>query len=160
MSPLKIYFLSLVVGLLLFGLELFVPGGILGVIGGVLLLVAVILGFKSEVFGPQGGMVSAVVILAGLCAYIVLILKLFPHTPIGRRLTLSNDMKDSKAADHEDLLMDQVGEAHTDLRPAGIALIDSRRVDVVAEGDWIASGSPVRVVQVEGNRVVVRGLAS
>jgi membrane-bound serine protease (ClpP class) len=41
------------------------------------------------------------------------------------------------------------------LRPAGIARIDGRRVDVVSRGEMIESGSPVRVLSVEGNRVVV-----
>lgn len=48
------------------------------------------------------------------------------------------------------------GEALTDLRPAGTALLDGRRVDVVSRGTFIASGATVRVVEVAGNRVVVR----
>lgn len=49
-----------------------------------------------------------------------------------------------------------VGTAATDLRPAGRATIDGRACDVVGEGGWVGAGAPLRVVRVEGTRVVVR----
>jgi membrane-bound serine protease (ClpP class) len=48
------------------------------------------------------------------------------------------------------------GTAHTPLRPAGIADFDGERVDVVSDGEFIDSGSPIAVVRVDGNRIVVR----
>lgn len=62
-----LYLFLLVLGLILFGLEIFVPGGILGAIGGVLLIGAMIAGFSPEVFGSNGGMLSAILILVGVC---------------------------------------------------------------------------------------------
>jgi membrane-bound serine protease (ClpP class) len=55
-------------------------------------------------------------------------------------------------------LLDQVGVAQTNLRPSGMALIEGKRVDVVTEGPMIEKGTSVRVVAVEGLRVVVRAL--
>jgi membrane protein implicated in regulation of membrane protease activity len=59
MSPalLQVYGALLVCGVLLLGAEVFVPGGILGTIGGLALLAAMVLGFG---FGWVGGLVSAV----------------------------------------------------------------------------------------------------
>ena len=48
------------------------------------------------------------------------------------------------------------GKAFTDLRPSGTALINDERVDVVSEGSFISKGTKVKVVKVEGSRVVVR----
>ena len=42
------------------------------------------------------------------------------------------------------------------LRPAGIAVIDGERVDVVSDGEFIDAGFPVIVTRVDGNRIVVR----
>ena len=42
------------------------------------------------------------------------------------------------------------------LRPSGTALIDGERLDVVSEGDFVEPGQKVRVVKVEGLRIVVR----
>ena len=46
----------------------------------------------------------------------------------------------------------------TPLRPAGKALIEGKRVDVISEGGFIERGAQVQVIQVEGLRVVVREL--
>ena len=52
--------------------------------------------------------------------------------------------------------MSHTGESpHPRLRPAGIAEIDGRRIDVVSDGEMIEPSVTVRVIQVEGNRVVV-----
>jgi len=48
------------------------------------------------------------------------------------------------------------GEALTVLRPAGVALIDGERVDVVTAGEYIKQGTPILVTQVEGVRIIVR----
>lgn len=51
------------------------------------------------------------------------------------------------------------GVAVTDLRPAGTAQIGTERVDVVTEGEYVAQGTPVRVLRSEGYRHIVRGIA-
>lgn len=48
------------------------------------------------------------------------------------------------------------GVVRTALRPSGTALIDGRLVDVVSEGVFLPKGIVVRVIAVEGMRVVVR----
>jgi membrane-bound serine protease (ClpP class) len=53
-------------------------------------------------------------------------------------------------------LVGQQGMALTDLRPAGVARFGDDRVDVVTQGDFIATGSTIQVLRVEGNRVTVR----
>lgn len=53
-------------------------------------------------------------------------------------------------------LVGKEGVAHSDLRPVGIVLVDGQRVDCVTEGALIDRGARVRVVAVQGNRVVVR----
>jgi membrane-bound serine protease (ClpP class) len=49
-----------------------------------------------------------------------------------------------------------IGEALTDLRPAGVARFDGQRIDVVTEGDYIAAGQQVEVIRAERYRHVVR----
>jgi membrane-bound serine protease (ClpP class) len=48
------------------------------------------------------------------------------------------------------------GVAVTMLRPAGSAMIDGKKYDVVTRGDFLDKGTPVTVVEVEGNRIVVK----
>ena len=62
----------------------------------------------------------------------------------------------SDATDPRDLgLVGHEGVAEAPLRPAGLARIDGRRVDVVTRGELIDPGERVRVLEVKGNRVVV-----
>ena len=53
-------------------------------------------------------------------------------------------------------LLHGTGTAVTQLRPSGVATINGQRVDVVTEGGLIERGTPVKVVAVEGSRIVVR----
>ena len=53
-------------------------------------------------------------------------------------------------------LLGAIGVAATPLRPSGKAQIGDDFLDVVAEGDYVAPGSRVQVIEIEGNRVVVK----
>lgn len=57
-------------------------------------------------------------------------------------------------------LIGRKGVTVTDLRPAGIAVIDEERIDVVSEGSFIAKDAIVRVIKTEGSRIVVREIKS
>ena len=60
------------------------------------------------------------------------------------------------SATPQDGLVGRTGKTVTDLRPAVTAWIEGRPVDVVAEGVFLKKGEMVRVIAVEGMRVVVR----
>ena len=156
-SPTQLYATLVVVGLLLIGIEVFVPGGIIGVFGAIALIAAVFTGFYA--FGPQGGMISAVSIIVFGGLLLMLWLRWFPRTPMGKRLTLRTDGSSFKAASEPTALEGHEGVAQSDLRPAGIAIIDGRRMDVVTEAGFIRNGTRIRVIKVEGSRVIVRDIA-
>ena len=93
-------------------------------------------------------------ILVGLV--LALWIKFFPGSRIGRKMTVAQDFSASTVAtEGMSQLLNAEGEAVSDLRPAGFALIARRRVDVVTQGEMIRKGETVRVIQVEGNRIVV-----
>ncbi|MCA9420604.1 MAG: NfeD family protein, partial [Nitrospira sp.] len=48
------------------------------------------------------------------------------------------------------------GIAVSDLHPSGIARFDGQRVDVVSDGGFIDAGQPLKVVRIDGNRIVVQ----
>jgi membrane-bound serine protease (ClpP class) len=60
------------------------------------------------------------------------------------------------AAESHDELLGRTGSALTTLRPAGAAMIDDQRIDVVTAGEFIEAGTAIRVVDVRGSRVEVR----
>ena len=150
----ELFTIFLIAGLVLVGAEIFVPGGILGIMGALSLLGAIVCSFIA--FPGYGGWIALlIVVLSGLAMY--LWIRIFPNTRIGKRMTVSADLADSKSSELGlDALVDKQGLATSDLRPAGFALIEGRRVDVVTRGNMLDKGDSVRVVDVEGNRVVVK----
>ena len=157
MDASQLFVIFVLAGLLLMGAEIFVPGGVLGVIGGGLLIAAVLTGFVA--FGQRTGMLAALAILIFLGVSIVLWMQLLPRTRLGRKLTLSTDTAGySSAAPGLKGLVGKQGVAVSSLGPSGVIRIDGRRLDAVADGQWIEAGSAIRVVQVTGNHVTVRAL--
>lgn len=154
MNMLTVYIALILAGIVLLGAEIYVPGGVLGVLGLLCLAGAVAIGFT---LGPMVGWISAAAVVFGTMAGVWIWIRWFPRTRAGRQLTLLADGREFKAPSHEwRTLVGMTGEAITDLRPAGIARINGRRVDVTANGSWIEAGRPIRVIAVDGVRVVVR----
>ena len=150
----EVFFICLISGLLLIGIEMFVPGGILGVIGVILLIVATITGYIAF---PDYGSYIALGILALTVMSIIVWLKFFPRSRIGKKLTVSTDLRDYSGTEPDvEPLVGQSGETLAQLRPSGFARIGDRRVDVVTQGEMIDKGESVSVVDVEGNRIVVQ----
>jgi membrane-bound serine protease (ClpP class) len=73
---------------------------------------------------------------------------------MGRQLVSTSTVGDL-GIDFTDLI-NQNGTAYTDLRPSGKATISDQRLNVVTEGSFIEKDNSVKVIAVEGNRVVVR----
>ena len=95
-------------------------------------------------------------VLAGGGIGAVLWFKYFPQTRYAQSLMLKNTIGGEPEVDQS--LLDQEGVAHSDLRPSGVATINDRRMDVVAEGALIEAGTGIKVVEVTGMRVVVRAI--
>lgn len=143
----------LIAGILLIGAEIFVPGAVVGTMGAICLAGAALVAFSiSPLVGAY--VTAGIVCLAAVT--VVLWIKLFPRSAIGQKMTLSQDGRDFKAASSKAALVGKTGTAQSELRPSGFALVDGKRIDVVTEGGLIPQDTPIRVVKVEGNRVIVR----
>lgn len=152
--------LLVVVGLALLAVEVFLlPGfGVAGVLG----IAALGAGLTSSLFGAGAslraiGLALARVTISSALALVgsLLLLRFLPALPGGRRLVLQTALAEGDRHDRASLL-GTVGPCLTDLRPAGIATLDGRRVDVVSDGGFIDKGEQVVVVRDEGSRVVVQ----
>ncbi len=153
MNSTHLFFLTLATGSLLFGAEVFVPGGILGIIGGIALITAAISGFYAF---PDYGTYIAVAIALIAVSSIMLWIRIWPHTPYGKRMLVNNNLEGAKASqDGLDALLGCTGVTDTPLRPGGFAVIGDERVDVITSGEMINDDTPIRVIRVEGNRVIV-----
>jgi membrane-bound serine protease (ClpP class) len=148
--------LLVLVGLLLLVAEVFlVSAGVLFLLSAAALFGGVFLAFQE---GTAFG--TTVLVGESLVAPTVLwgAFRLLPRTRFGRALLLEGPRPEEvRAGDPgQSQLAGKVGVAVSPLRPAGFARIDGRRVDVVTRGEMLEEGRAVRVIEVAGNRVVVR----
>ena len=148
------FFILLIIGLVLVGAEVFIPGGILGTIGGLALLGAVIIAFANFPVSVAIAISGGIVILVGIA--IALWIRFFPRTWVGKKMMVSEDLHDSSSTEEGlSLLVGKTGVAISSLHPGGFAEIEGRRVDVVTQGEMIDKGTAITVIEVESNRVVV-----
>jgi len=136
-------------GLALFFLEVFIPtGGVLGVVAaGILGLGIYGLFLHGQAALGVGTILGSIVFV--VFAFLLMLKRL--------RFTTVQDTKTFTSVDQGIAFFEgKSGIAETPLRPAGVARIDGKRVDVVAASGFIERNTPVQVVETRGNRVVVR----
>lgn len=144
-----------VVGILLLALEIVViPGfGVSGILGIAALITSVVLAADSV---AEAILYSAITLSAvGVITYV-----LWKNGFLDKRLFLAarqsrNEGYVAPKVSFEEY-MGRCGRALTPLRPAGTADFDGERLDVVTEGGFIQQGSLVKIVAVEGARIIVR----
>jgi len=158
-------FMLAAAGIVLLLIEAFIiPGfgiagilGILALLGGLMLSTVGDGATMSSVIGAASrlGVSLVIAIIASL-----VILRYLPRTRVGRHLVLDTGLDagsgftSEPSSDHE--LVGKTGVTMSPLRPAGLADIEGKRIDVVSDGEFIEAGQPIRVDHVDGNRVVVR----
>ena len=149
----------LVITLVMFVIELFTPG--IGVAGatGLLSLIAVVvmqLGWGNPRVALYIIAIALLLILLGL----VWVIRSFQKGRLSKSFLVNRDHSNGtsvpEVAAAKEELIGKSGIAITTLRPAGIAEIDGRRVDVATSGEFIPKGATVTVIQAQGMHIRVR----
>ncbi len=150
--------LLFLLGLILMIIEAFSPGfGIFGIGGLLAFIVSIILVSPSF----EAALISLTIAIIGTIALVLLSLKFLTARNFWKRIVLGDKLvtEEGYVASKQDLIehLHKEGVSLTDLRPAGtVELDDGTRLDVVSTGDYISKGSKVKIIKVEGNRIVVR----
>ncbi|SOC20837.1 membrane-bound serine protease (ClpP class) [Ureibacillus xyleni] len=146
------------IGFVLLIAELFVPGGIVGIIGGALMIISLLFAGESVVHMAYSILIALIISVIGM----VVLMKFF-----GKNLHVFNKLilRDATTTEEGYVsnvnridLLGKIGHTITPLRPAGTVLIENERIDVVSEGSYVDSNKKVEIIQVEGSRIVVREL--
>jgi membrane-bound serine protease (ClpP class) len=158
-----------IIGIILLLLEIFViPGSaITGVIGVILIIGSIFLSLVGNnlPFWDSSNVSRATIQLsASLVSAFILIYflaKFLPKSTVFSRLVLSNEEKaDQGFVSYPSIkeLVGMEGIALTTLRPAGSAEFNGQRYDVVADWEYIPKGNKIKIIRVEGIKVVVKEL--
>jgi membrane-bound ClpP family serine protease len=147
------------VGLALAVMELFIPsGGVLAFLSVSALGGAVVLGFMQS---NAAGLAILVTVIVGLPITAIVLFRVWPHTPIGRRILLGvrsgeDVLPDNPKQRRLKELVGRIGIAKSQMLPSGAITIEGRTIDAYSEGMPIEAGQSVEVIEVHGSQVVVR----
>lgn len=151
--------ICLLTGLVCVIIEMFHPGiGAPGIIGGILLLAGVILYARSLI----QALIMIVIIIAILGIALTVVLQSASKGHLSRHLVLHDSLGEiERIEDLGDLeyFVGSEGVSLTALRPAGTADFSGVKLDVVSEGDFISKDMTVKIVKVEGHRIVVKQIS-
>jgi membrane-bound serine protease (ClpP class) len=145
-----------ILGFLLILAEIFlIPGfNIFGVLG----LVAVVAGVVTA-YSSLSIYYAHLVLLLSIITSLILV-RLILHSRALSRMVLntaqSREAGISVQPSDFQQLVGKIGITYTNLRPAGHAIIDDQKYDVVSEGGFVEKNLRIEVVEVNGNRIVVR----
>lgn len=147
--------LLLALGIVLLALEVFLPGGIVGAIGGLLMLGGCVLAFSR--FGASGGSLATAVAVAALVAALYVEFAWLPKTRWGGKLFLRQavDATSQPLPADPAQVVGKVGETLTTLAPSGYVLLEGRRYEVRSQSGLVAKGAAVRVIGVDSFHLIV-----
>ncbi|MEG0971069.1 MAG: NfeD family protein [Acidaminococcaceae bacterium] len=146
--------LLFVVGLGLLVLEVFIPGfGVFGVIG----MLSLLGSFYYLLGGNAAALNWLAVSLVAAIGIFALLVKYLPSNPAWNLVVLKERqmLKEGLGTPDFSAYLGASGITVTVLRPSGIALVEGKRLDVITSGEYIATGTSVKVVKIEGNKIFV-----
>jgi membrane-bound serine protease (ClpP class) len=145
-----------VAGILLIFIEFFLPGAIAGTLGVAALILSL---FLSGEDAMQMGVSILIAIIISIVVFFSMIKVFDKKLVLFSKMVLFDSTKNEDGyvsnINRTDLL-GKTGSALTVLRPAGTVIINHERIDVVSEGGFIEQDARVKVIKVEGARIVVR----
>jgi membrane-bound serine protease (ClpP class) len=141
--------------------EAFVPAaGLIGAAGLGSIVASVVVVFRRV--GTTAGSIYLGVVLVLVPVLVVLYFRYFPRTFAGRWLISPHRQERDKGytsytPERYGELLGKEGVSLTIMRPVGTVLIEGRRYSAVTSGEYLEKDQPIRVVRIEGSRIVVRG---
>jgi len=145
-----------VLGLVLLAIEGLMPGfGVAGISGIICVVVSVAM-ITSSIY-------EALLLVIATVAIFVLVIVLMYKMGYGSKymkfLILDTEQKNEEgyiSANKDTSYIGKIGIAETPLRPAGVVIIDGKRMNAQSQGDFIIKGAKVIVTEVDSMKVVVK----
>lgn len=155
LDPITWAILLMLIGCGLIVMEIFIPsGGLLGFLATLAIVGSVVMAFRRD---STTGLSFIVITLMVVPAVVAFAFKIWPSTPMGKAF-LGEILSEEELLPEEPRrqLVGRVGIAKSMMLPAGAVWIDGHMIDAITRGTPVEKGEAVVVVEVQGNRVVVR----
>lgn len=144
------------IGIILVIIELFIVGAVIGIIGVVLIVISMIMLGNNILIMLFN---VAIALMLSIIEWMILVKVFNRKIPLFDKVVLkdsTNTEAGYRSHDDRSYLVGKTAYTTTDLRPAGIITLDDKRIDAVSDGTFILRNKKVKILEVEGSRVVVR----
>ena len=145
-----------VLALILFFLEIFVPGGILAILGVILLVVACVIGYND-----YGGTTAMVIFFTSATLSLIMFfveIWLIQHKRFGKFIRLDKTISGSslKPQAKAEEIVGKTGETLTIMAPTGMIIVDGKKYEAFSQSGLLEEAVPVEVVRVDNFRLIVK----
>lgn len=146
----------MIIGFVLVGIEMVLPGFSFPGIGGIACLITSIFLTSKTI---EQGIILTIIVIALLGIMLATILWLLSKGKISKSIVLTEELNKEKgyiSSNDLNYLLDKKGVANTDLRPTGIGDFDGITFDVISGGNYILKGTPIVIKEVQGSKIMVK----
>lgn len=149
-------FVLLVLGLLLILLEFYVPGAVMGVMGGIAILASILLFAQTHSLGAV-----ILFILAAIVCIVFLIrfaLWRIVKAKPGQSIYLHEDQEGYVASSYDASAIGKAGTVLSDLKPGGYILVDGKQHQAISIAGYIPRGEKVVVISGQEESLIVKSI--
>jgi membrane-bound serine protease (ClpP class) len=151
MAP-EIIIILCIAGIVCIALEVYLPGGIMGLLGAAALVWSIVAAYQHN---NNFGTMLLICGVGGSISLSWFSFRYFSSTKEGKKaLLMETNIEVPKERFRH--LINKEGVADCDLRPSGIAIIDGERHDVQTKGEYIEKGQSIIVTDLEGDHLYVK----
>ena len=148
-----VFFIAILIlfGILMIVSEiLFVPGLIVGILGGTFIIMAI--GWTWQVYGSTAGMIT------GIFSILLTVLSIWAAFKTGfwQKFSLQDKVEGKmNVIDDNDVKAGDKGAAVSSLRPMGTVKVNGKKFQASTEGEMVPPNFPVTVLRVETDKIIV-----
>jgi membrane-bound serine protease (ClpP class) len=139
-----------IIGLIAITIELFIPGAIVGLCGAGCVITSIVFAYLYV-----SNLLGHILLVLGVCFIPIFFVSWYKL--LSKTFSVKASEKGfSSARDRLNNMLSEEGIALTTLRPSGIANIKGDKIDVISEGEMISKNTRIKVIDVKGNRIIVK----
>ncbi|MFQ5728903.1 MAG: NfeD family protein [Waddliaceae bacterium] len=148
-------FIVLAVGFLLIFCEFYLPGGILGTLGGLVVIASIVL-FVMQYDSPIAIFLYIAGVIIALYYLFTFALWRIRHSKPGTSIYSEEDQEGYAASSFDKSAIGKVGVVETDLKPGGHIIVEGKKHHAISQSGYISKGVKVAVIGGQGESLTVK----
>ena len=151
----NVIILLFVLGLVFMFCEVFMPGAVFGIIGGLAMLGGVVIATMN--YGGRAGLIAGVVAVAAVCATLYAEIVWLPKTRFAQKFSVRGTSGDTLVQQNVEAgaVVGKTAEALTTLAPSGYVSVEGHRYEAFCQSGHAARGAQLRVTGLDNFRLIV-----